>query len=97
MATSGVGDVGRAGCVVDAGWVFEAGCVGDAGVADVPLAGVGDAGGWPAGCCVAVDVLRLVDGRRLVCAIDANEKNRISIAGKTSVGRRFVEDFIRVP
>lgn len=96
--TSGVGDVGRAaGCVV-------AGCVVEVGAALVELgdlAGVGDADAcdadcWDAGCCVVVDVLRVVDGRRLVCASDADETNRSRIAANRIAGRRVVEDFIRV-
>jgi hypothetical protein len=101
--TSGVGDVGRAaGCVV-AGSVV-AGCVVEVGA---PLADFGDfagvrdagarvAGFWAAGCSVVVDVLRVVDGRRLVCAIDTDEINRSSIAGNKIGGRRIVENFIRV-
>lgn len=83
MTTSDTGDAAR---VVDAGVV-------DAGVADVLPVGVGDVAGWTGGCgCGVVAVgLRLVVGRRLVWAIDADEKISSNIAGK----RMIVGDFIR--
>lgn len=62
---------------------------------DVARVGVG--AGWAADCGVATDGLRLVVGRRLVWAIDADEKIKSSIAGKTSVGAMGVDSFIREP
>ena len=71
------------------GRAVAGGCV----VADVTLAGGGD--GWAVGCDfdVVAGVLRLVDGRRLVCAIGAVVKINSSRAGKT-IGAAKVEDFI---
>ena len=88
MVTSGTGDVGAGVC---------AGALADVGDDDGWAAGGWAADGWAAGRCVAGGVLRLVVGRRLVCAIDADEKNRSSIAVNRIVGRRVVEDFIRMP
>ena len=94
MMTSDTGDAGRA---VDAG-VADAG-VADAGVADVLPVDVDGVAGWTAGfgfvvgwgCCVVAVVLRLVVGRRLVWAIDVDEKISSAIAGN----RMVVGDFIR--
>ena len=61
---------------------------------DVELVVLGDAGGWAVDGGVAADDLRLVVGRRLVCAIDADE-NRSSIARRRIVWDRVAEDFIR--
>ena len=71
--------------------VDDGGCAVD----DAPRAGVGDATGWADGCGWATGGLRLVVGRRLVCAIDADEKIRSSIAENRVVGRRVFENFIR--
>jgi hypothetical protein len=64
-------------------------------VDDVAPVGVG--AGWAADCGVATVALRLVAGRRLVWAIDVDEKIKSSIAGKTSVGAMGVDGFIREP
>lgn len=95
--TSAAGDTGRAAALVAAfapvaGLVPVAEFVPVAGF-DVERLGVGDVGGWVVDCGVAVDDLRVVVGRRLVCAIEADEKSNSSIAARTIVG--VVEGFIR--
>ena len=81
MTTSDTGDAAR----VDAAGVV------DGGVVDVLPTGV--VAGWTVGfgCGVVAVGLRLVVGRRLVWAIDADEKISSNIAGK----RMVVGDFIR--
>ena len=79
--TMGAGD---AGCAAETGAVFVGG--------DAGRAGVGDAGRCTLDCGVATDDLRVV-GRRLVCAIDVDEKTKSSITGTRLAG--VFEDFIR--
>lgn len=76
-----MGAAGRAGVLV-----LAAGVADDADVDDGPRAGVGEA----VGCGVFADVLRVVVGRRLVCALDTEEKTSNRVIEKRKVRQKGV-------
>jgi hypothetical protein len=84
-----MGAAGRAGVLVlAAGLAFDdVGVAGDSDVDDGPRAGVGDA----FGCGVLADVLRVLVGRRLVCALDTEEKTSSRVIEKRKVRQKGVD------